>query len=123
MPTRAAEHDGLFGDLLPGRDDPVCKNLSPVTRAYDCKRIKSFARILAEGLAVIKDIELDMNQVQTNMVFLTVKTAKVENLASHLKDAGVLITAANPMRLVTHLDISTEDIRHVVAQFQSYFAL
>ncbi len=80
------------------------------------------ARVLAEGLAAIKDIELDMNQVQTNMVFLTVKTDSVKNLASHLKDAGVLITAANPMRLVTHMDVSTEDIHHTVTQFQSYFA-
>ncbi len=79
------------------------------------------ARILAEGLSEITDIELNINQMQTNMVFLTVKSDRVEDLAGHLKDAGVLISAENPMRLVTHLDVDTDDIHHVVAQFQSYF--
>ena len=79
------------------------------------------ARILAEGLAEIPAIQLDMNQVQTNMVFLTVKTDGVADLAAFLKDASVLITPQNPMRLVTHLDIATQDIHRVVALFRSYF--
>ncbi len=79
------------------------------------------ARLLAEGLTEFENIELDMNQVQTNMVFLTVKTNRIDDLANHLRDAGVLITPENPMRLVTHLDVATQDIQRVVALFQSYF--
>jgi len=79
------------------------------------------ARILAEGLVTLKDIELDMNQVQTNMVFLTLKTDGVEKLATYLSEAGVLVTPENPMRLVTHLDIETHDIHRVVALFRTYF--
>lgn len=79
------------------------------------------ARILAKGLAEIEDVELDMSQVQTNMVFLTLKNNEVESLTAYLKDAGVQITPDNPMRLVTHSDVNTHDIHRVVKLFQSYF--
>jgi len=79
------------------------------------------AQLLAEGLSGIRGIELDMNQVQTNMVFLTVTTDRVEDLAQHLRAAGVLVTPENPMRLVTHLDVDTQDMHRVLALFQSFF--
>ena len=79
------------------------------------------ALLLAEGLAEIEAVTLDMSQVQTNMVFLTVKTDQIDDLANHLRDGGVLISPENPMRLVTHLDVDTQDIHRVVTLFQSYF--
>ena len=35
---------------------------------------------------------------------------------------GILIGAGNPLRLVTHLDISAGDVDNIVAAFGDYFA-
>ncbi len=79
------------------------------------------ALALAEGLSRVDDMEIDMALVQTNMVFASVRTGSPEALAAYLKDAGVLINIGNPIRLVTHLDVNTEDINRAVSLFGSYF--
>ena len=79
------------------------------------------AMILAEGLSRIDEIDIDMTLVQTNMVFVSLKTGSSEALAAYLKDEGVLISTDNPIRLVTHLDVNTEDIHRAVSLFESYF--
>ncbi len=79
------------------------------------------ALTLAEGLSRIDDMEIDMALVQTNMVFASLRTGSPEALAAYLKDAGVLINIGNPIRLVTHLDVNTEDIHRAVSLFESYF--
>jgi len=79
------------------------------------------AMILAEGLSCIDEVDIDMTLVQTNMVFVSLKTGNDEALAAYLKDAGVLISTGNPIRLVTHLDVNTEDIHRAVSLFAEYF--
>ena len=79
------------------------------------------AMVLAEGLANIDEIHIDMTLVQTNMVFASLKNGDPDALAVYLKDAGVLIETGNPIRLVTHLDVDTEDIHRAVSLFQAYF--
>jgi threonine aldolase len=79
------------------------------------------AMILAEGLSRIDEIDIDMTLVQTNMVFVSLKTGSSEALAAYLKDEGVLISTGNPIRLVTHLVVNTEDIHRAVSLFESYF--
>jgi threonine aldolase len=79
------------------------------------------AMVLAEGLANIDEIHVDMTAVQTNMVFASVKTGDPGSLADYLKDAGVLINVGNPVRLVTHLDVGTADIQRAVSLFKAYF--
>jgi threonine aldolase len=79
------------------------------------------ALVLAQGLSRIDEIEIDMALVQTNMVFASLRTDSPVALAAYLKDAGVLITLGNPIRLVTHMDVNTEDIHRAVSLFDSYF--
>jgi len=79
------------------------------------------AKLLAEGLSSIDEIKIDMALVQTNMVFVSLKSDSPEKLAVYLKDAGVLIDTGNPIRLVTHLDVSTKDIHRAISQFKSFF--
>jgi len=43
-------------------------------------------------------------------------------LKLHLKANGILIGTGNPLRLVTHLDVSASDVDKVVAAFGNYFA-
>ena len=48
-PTRAGEAAGLFGDLLPGVDDPVWDTLPQLEDSHQCLEIKPFTEILLEG--------------------------------------------------------------------------
>jgi hypothetical protein len=49
-PMLEGEQVGLFGGLLPDRDDPLWRNLPILTRAYACGRLKSFTSTLADGV-------------------------------------------------------------------------
>lgn len=71
---------------------------------------------LAEGLANIPGIEL-VEPPQTNMVFLRAGGAEPDVLAQRLEKAGVRILPGKVIRLVTHLDVSREDIDVAVAAF------
>jgi len=59
--------------------------------------------------------------VQTNMVFVALKNGEAEALKSFLAEQGVLISSGNPIRLVTHLDVSMDDIHTAVDAFKSYY--
>ena len=75
---------------------------------------------LAEGLSAIVGLEVD--PVQTNMVFVTVPDNKVAGLIAHLKTNGILCVgyAGEKMRLVTHLDVDREAIEIAVERFAEY---
>jgi hypothetical protein len=49
QPTVTGEDMGLFGRLLPGRDDPVWSSLPPIRHAHAQTRLHSFTRVLASG--------------------------------------------------------------------------
>jgi threonine aldolase len=78
------------------------------------------ARRLAEGLADIDALDVDPQSVQTNMVFCRLPDIGIGELAPYLKTRGILISGANPLRLVTHLDISAADIEKVIAAFKEF---
>ncbi len=75
------------------------------------------ARRLAEGLAREEGCEVDMELVQTNMVYVRLPEEKRDELPGRLKERGILVYPGNPMRLVTHLDVSPADIERVVEAF------
>jgi threonine aldolase len=66
------------------------------------------ARLLAEALARLEQVEIDPNQVETNIVIFRLKNGlSAAELSARLKTRGVLANAVGPdaMRLVTHLDV------------------
>lgn len=79
------------------------------------------ARTLADGLARIPGLVVD--PVQTNMVFVEIPTGKKEVLEKLLPAQGVLVAGYTgaKVRLVTHLDISEDDIDFVVGLFEQCF--
>ena len=79
------------------------------------------AQTLGERLSRIDEIEVDMTLVQTNMVFVSLRSGSPEALADYLKDAGVLINIGNPIRLVTHMDVNAQDIQRAVSLVEAYF--
>ena len=76
---------------------------------------------LAEGLRHIPEITVDFHPAQTNMVFFRTESRRAEALAAFLKERGILISPGPQTRLVTHLDISAEDIATVLAAIAAYF--
>ena len=77
------------------------------------------AERLAEGLATIAEVEL-LDQ-QTNMVFVRLPEACGSALTSHLADRGIRILESNPLRLVTHQDVSRDDVETTIEAFEAFF--
>jgi threonine aldolase len=73
---------------------------------------------LAGGLAALG---LEVEPVQTNMVFLRIPEAKCEALAAHLERAGVKAAIYPRTRLATHLDVDEKGIDLAVDAFGSFF--
>ena len=69
------------------------------------------AKYLAQQLAKINGFTVNPDHVQTNMLFAKVDPAiNQQQLVNKLRNDEIIISAGNPMRLVTHLGISREDI-------------
>ena len=80
----------------------------------------SNAERLAKGLASIQVMAVEQ---YTNMVFISPPVEHIAPLCEHLRDSGISMTADTPaMRMVTHLDISSEDIRMTIGAFRDYFS-
>ena len=76
------------------------------------------ARRLAEGLAAIPGIAIDVDRVVTNIVIFDITgTGKTSaEICSRLKDNGILaIGFGNAIRMVTHCDVSAAEIDTTLA--------
>ncbi|OGQ83418.1 MAG: threonine aldolase [Deltaproteobacteria bacterium RIFOXYA12_FULL_58_15] len=77
------------------------------------------AKRLAEGLAKLDGIELDINRVKTNMVFFKITRSGFDShaLLERMRKLGVLANPTGPMgiRLVTHLNVDKHDIDTAVS--------
>ncbi|MCF5891286.1 low-specificity L-threonine aldolase [Aeromonas veronii] len=88
-----------------------------VTRLADDHRR---AKRLAEGLAALPGIELDLSLVQSNMVFLRLREGESAPLLTFMKERGILFSGYGELRLVTHLQINDDDIEEVIDAFTEY---
>jgi len=75
------------------------------------------ARLLAEGLAELAEVDIDLGAVQTNLVIFSLRNGEHESLVARLKGRGVLASTVNPpgIRLVTHHDVSREACEEALA--------
>ena len=80
----------------------------------------ALARILAEGLAPLPGLHIDLATVQSNMVFVTVANEGEEALKGYLREQGILVGGYGTLRFVTHLDLRAEDIICVVEACQRF---
>lgn len=76
------------------------------------------ARKLAQGLAAIPGLEIDMDTVQTNMVMVGTKGAGIDaaEFAALMKRHGVLFNWSTryKVRMVTHNDVGFDDIDEAI---------
>jgi threonine aldolase len=80
------------------------------------------AKRLAEGLAEIEELGIDPGEVQTNMIFFRLEKSVFTALQHALKRQGVLISGRDRVRLVTHLDVTTDDVDAVIHAFKDHFS-
>jgi threonine aldolase len=79
----------------------------------------SNAKILAEALSEIPQLNVDINRVQSNMVFIQPDKTEQAELAAHMKSNGIIIAQE---RLVLHLDIDEEMVGKTIEAFKSFYA-
>src|SRR5688572_31997290 len=68
------------------------------------------AFLLAAELSNIAQIIIDHAWVQTNMVFITPAEGTAQALAEYLLSNGILVDAGTRIRMVTHMQVSREEI-------------
>ncbi len=78
-------------------------------------------QILAEGLSDLEGLTVQQAGAQTNMVFISLEEDKAKQLTLFLREKGILITPGKMIRLVTHLDITAEDIVFVIKEIRHFF--
>lgn len=71
------------------------------------------ARLIAETIVEVAPEAVDLDRVQTNMVYVRTGDVDAERLADELADDGILAFAFDPstIRVVTHLDVDEEGCR------------
>ena len=78
------------------------------------------AAALAAGLTGLPG--LTTQPAASNMVFIEPAEGRHEPLVAHLAERGIIVGAQKPrMRLVTHLDVTADDIDRVVEAFKNFF--
>ena len=80
------------------------------------------AKLLSDNLRGIDQLEVNYVESQTNMVFISMEEHHAAPLTEHLQNNNILVNGAASMRLVTHLDISKEDITYVSGVVADYFS-
>ncbi|MBD1557532.1 low-specificity L-threonine aldolase [Vibrio sp. S9_S30] len=69
------------------------------------------AKQLALNLAAIPGFHVKPELVQTNIVFAKLdEHIDIANIANKLKEHGITISPSNPIRFVTHKDVSSQDV-------------
>ena len=78
------------------------------------------AQYLAYQLDSIAGFDINVEQVSSNMVFVKVDTSiDIYAVAAALKEQRIIISPSENMRLVTHLDISKEDIDSFISALKA----
>jgi threonine aldolase len=77
------------------------------------------ARLLAERLAELPDLAVDLSSVQTNIVIFDVRVGTARQFAQRLAEQGVRVNPIAPQRLraVTHLGVTAADLDAALVRF------
>ncbi len=79
------------------------------------------AAILNQGLRQFDQLQVTQDPAQTNMVFVAMAPDTALQMAEFLQENNILITAGKKTRLVTHLDISRDDITSTLEKIDQFF--
>ena len=77
------------------------------------------AKRLSDGLRAIPGLKV--TSAQTNMVFIDIGAANADEFKTFMKERGVVCTAYQKMRLVTHLGIDRTAVDQTIEAFSAFF--
>ena len=77
------------------------------------------AQALSSGLAQIE--QLKVTTPQTNIFYVDMPAAACAPLSEALSRQGIRASIGPHTRLVTHLDVSAEDVQEVIGAFKAFF--
>ena len=69
----------------------------------------------------IDALAVDMDEVQTNMVFIDAPENGADALVEFLGKKNINISGGKRIRLTIHLDISRQDIEAIIAAFNEFY--
>ena len=73
--------------------------------------------------AALSDIaELRVHAPQTNILYVDLPVSACGALGPFLRERGIVASVGPHMRMVTHLDVSSDDVLRVTAAFKAFFA-
>ncbi|AOY90235.1 low-specificity L-threonine aldolase [Marinobacter salinus] len=79
------------------------------------------AEYLTAGLAGIPELDINPASTQTNIVYARCRSGKASQLRDYLANQGILITAGDPVRFVTHLDVNRDDIDQLLGAVRRFY--
>ncbi len=81
------------------------------------------ANMLADVLSEMKNIDIDMDAVQTNILIFEPKNITVDEALTKCKEKGLLLSVGkvDSLRAITHLDVSFSDIEKTIKILREVF--
>ncbi|MFA0496582.1 low-specificity L-threonine aldolase [Vibrio sp. 10N.222.54.B11] len=78
------------------------------------------AKNLAIGLSKLEGFSVNPDFIQTNIVFAKLdESVDINRIARELGEQGITMSPSNPVRFVTHRDISSEDITTFLTKLEN----
>lgn len=82
------------------------------------------ARLLADEMSGVEELEVDFDALQTNMIFADLRAGTLSDLIQGMRDQGVLVGGyQNTVRLVTHQDFNPGSVAYVIRALKETFRL
>ncbi|TGN40716.1 low-specificity L-threonine aldolase [Marinobacter confluentis] len=79
------------------------------------------AAYLSAGLADIPQLDINPASTQTNIVYARCRSGRDSELKNYLAEQGILITAGEPIRFVTHLDVNRKDVDRLLEAIRQFY--
>jgi threonine aldolase len=81
------------------------------------------AKMLADVLAEMKNVKIDLTAVQTNILIFEPKNISVDEALKKCKEKGLLLSVGkiDSLRIITHLDVSFNDIEKSIKILREVF--
>ena len=81
----------------------------------------ALANYLADQLSHFDDIDIAYGSAQTNMVFFYLHSGRYDELLNFGAENQVLFGGCKPMRMVTHLNLTKQDIDLAISRLRGFF--
>lgn len=81
------------------------------------------ARKIAQAVAELKSLQIDMESVQTNIVIFDAAPSTGAEIAAKLREQGLLVTSfGTRIRMVCHLDVDDSEVDRAIAILRRNFS-